>query len=474
MAAVMIGIDPHKASHTAVAISAAEEELGELRVRACAGQAEQLLGWAAAWPARTWAVEGAGGMGYLLAQQLVAAGERVLDVQPELGARVRLLAAGDTNKNDPDDARSVAVAALRSPGVRQVVPDDHPAVLKVWSKRYRDLGRTRTQVVCRLHAVLCELIPGGVSKAITAPAATRLLASIKPATAVEAARCELAADFLDDLQRIDAQLRQTRKKLAAAVQASGTSLTGLFGVGPVIAAAVGTPRTCPAFPAREPPAQPRHPHGCDHPDPPPAQPGPRLLRQETGRGQDPERGPARTETAGQQRHLCLPAGRCPPRRSPREGPGRAAGERLCRQRGRIAPQAPALRTSHSRAPPPPYGHARRLAARSRPRPGHSRPFLDRCHLAAGEAAGPGGAPAAKRGRTTWRYGKTTATLGREESQGSLIKPQCPKSTSRPAKGPTELLDTKRHCYVVGFSLSEGCEVGAQIRSFCGPTVGERR
>jgi transposase len=157
----MIGIDPHKASHTAVAISAAEEELGELRVRACAGQAEQLLGWAAAWPARTWAVEGAGGMGYLLARQLVAAGERVLDVQPELGARVRLLAAGDTNKNDPNDARSVAVAALRSPGVRQVVPDDHPAVLKVWSKRHRDLGRTRTQVVCRLHAVLCELSPAG-------------------------------------------------------------------------------------------------------------------------------------------------------------------------------------------------------------------------------------------------------------------------------------------------------------------------
>jgi transposase len=154
MAAVMIGIDPHKASHTAVVISAAEEELGELRVRACAGQAEQLLGWAAAWPQRTWAVEGAGGMGCLLAQQLLAAGERVLDVQPKLGARVRLLAAGDTNKNDPNDARSVAVAALRSPGVRQVVPDDHPAVLKVWSKRYRDLGRTRTQVVCRLHAVL--------------------------------------------------------------------------------------------------------------------------------------------------------------------------------------------------------------------------------------------------------------------------------------------------------------------------------
>ena len=59
MAAVMIGVDPHKGSHTAVAIGAAEEPLGELRVRASAAQAERLLAWAAAWPERTWAVEGA-------------------------------------------------------------------------------------------------------------------------------------------------------------------------------------------------------------------------------------------------------------------------------------------------------------------------------------------------------------------------------------------------------------------------------
>jgi transposase len=98
MAAVMIGIDPHKASHTAVAISAAEELLGELRVRASAVQAQRLLAWAAAWPERAWAIEGAGGLGHLLAQQLLAAGERVLDVAPRLGARVRLLATGDTNK----------------------------------------------------------------------------------------------------------------------------------------------------------------------------------------------------------------------------------------------------------------------------------------------------------------------------------------------------------------------------------------
>jgi transposase len=80
----MIGVDPHKASHTAVAVGGAEEPLGELRVRACAAQAERLLEWAAAWPERTWAVEGAGGLGHLLAQQLLSAGERVLDVQPKL------------------------------------------------------------------------------------------------------------------------------------------------------------------------------------------------------------------------------------------------------------------------------------------------------------------------------------------------------------------------------------------------------
>jgi hypothetical protein len=150
----MIGVDPHKGSHTAVAINATEEPLGQLRVRACLGQAEQLVAWAHAWPERTWAVEGAEGAGHLLAQQLLSAGEQVLDVQPKLAARVRLLATGDINKNDPNDARSVAVAALRSPGVREARRDDHAAVLRVWSKRHRDLGRTRTQVACRLHAVL--------------------------------------------------------------------------------------------------------------------------------------------------------------------------------------------------------------------------------------------------------------------------------------------------------------------------------
>jgi hypothetical protein len=311
-----------------------------------------LLAWAASWPERAWAIEGAGGLGRLLARQLLAAGERVLDVQPKLGARVRLLATGAVNKNDPNDARPVAVAALRSPSRREVAADDHAAVLKVWSKRHRDLGRTRAQVVCRLHAVLCELIPGGVAKAITATHAARLLGSITPAGAVEAARCELAAEFLDDLRRIDAQLGDVKNKLTTAVRASGTTLTEVVGVGPVVAATVtgavrdvarfpgpdhfaacngtapievssGPPEDLPAVEAREPAPQPRHPHGRGHPDPLPPQPPARLLRPQAGRGQNPERGAALAEAADQRRHLRPPAPRRPPRRN---GPALKARE----------------------------------------------------------------------------------------------------------------------------------------------------
>jgi hypothetical protein len=98
VAAVMIGVDPHKGSHTAVAIDAAERQLGTVRVRASACQAGKLVEWATEWPERTWAVEGAGGLGHLLAQQLLAAGEQVLDIQPKLGARVRLLSSGQDHR----------------------------------------------------------------------------------------------------------------------------------------------------------------------------------------------------------------------------------------------------------------------------------------------------------------------------------------------------------------------------------------
>ena len=114
-----------------MALGDKEIALATLRVRASGDQVERLVSWAGQWRERTWAVENASGLGYLLAQQLVAAGEKVLDVQPKLGARVRLLDNGSTNKNDPNDARSVAVAAMRAKGLPEVAREDHAAVMRV-------------------------------------------------------------------------------------------------------------------------------------------------------------------------------------------------------------------------------------------------------------------------------------------------------------------------------------------------------
>lgn len=232
---VIIGVDPHKGSHTAVAIDGDEVALAEFKVRATRRQLDELLEWAAPFEKRTWAVESAGGLGYLLSQQLVAAGEAVLDVPATLAARVRVLASGRANKNDPNDALSVAVAALRAPRLASVEAADHVGVLRVLAKRNVDLGRARNRTACRLHALLAELVPGGMSKEINASGAGRMLAGLQPATPVEAARRQVALEHLDDLRRLDEQMKASKRRIAEAVAASGTSLVSLFGVGPIIA-----------------------------------------------------------------------------------------------------------------------------------------------------------------------------------------------------------------------------------------------
>jgi transposase len=170
---VIIGVDPHKASHTAVAIDNSESELDRTRVRATRLQAQQLLAWAEPLGAQRWAIESAGGLGYLLAQQLVDAGETVLDVPATLVSRVRVLGTGRSDKTDPNDARSVAIAALRAPALREVRPADHAEVLRLLAKRNIDIGNHRTRMVCLLHNVLLELVPGGIAKELNASDAIR-------------------------------------------------------------------------------------------------------------------------------------------------------------------------------------------------------------------------------------------------------------------------------------------------------------
>jgi transposase len=232
---VIIGIDPHKATHTAVAIGCDEAELGTVRIRATKQQIGRLVEWAKPFKKRTWAIESAGGLGYLLAQQLVDAGEHVLDVPATLASRVRVLGTGKSDKNDPNDARSVAIAALRSPGLRSVQAADHADVLRLLARRNQDIGNLRTKLVCRLHAQIASLAAGGIAKELNASDADGLLGAFEPSSPAEAIRHQLALELLEDVRRLDAQLKESHKRIKVAVRASGTSLTDVYGIGPVLA-----------------------------------------------------------------------------------------------------------------------------------------------------------------------------------------------------------------------------------------------
>jgi len=233
---VLIGIDPHKATHTAVAVDDKENALGELTVRADRLQVERLLKWAVDFPERLWAIESANGLGHLLAQQLLAAGEAVVDVPPTLAARVRLLGSGKSQKNDPNDALSTAIAALRAPRLRSVAREDHGAILRILADHHHDLGSLRTQAICRLHALIRCVIPGGTATRLTADRAAAVLRKVKPGGAAEAERKRLALGYVMDIRRLDAEIADSKARIIQAVRASGTSLVEINGVGPIVAA----------------------------------------------------------------------------------------------------------------------------------------------------------------------------------------------------------------------------------------------
>jgi hypothetical protein len=179
---VMIGIDPHKGSHTAAMLDRRRRELRQITVSAGHRQVAELLAWVDGVRPRTWAVECAGGLGYLLSQQLVAAGETVVDVPATLASRVRVLGTGQSMKTDPNDARSVALAALHAPSLAVVRQADHVTVCRLLAKRHTDIARWRNKQCCRLHDLAAELLPGGISKEVVATQARSLLAAIPPPT----------------------------------------------------------------------------------------------------------------------------------------------------------------------------------------------------------------------------------------------------------------------------------------------------
>jgi len=232
---VIIGIDPHKSSHTATALNESVEEAGTIKVRASPTATRQLLDWAACWPDRSWAIEGAKGLGQLLAQQLVASGETVVDVPATLTARVRSLETGHGRKTDRIDARAVAAVAVQRTDLTIVSADDHMTVMRLLADRRDELTMERRRTVNRLHRHLRDLVAGGAPVHLSATNAAKILNKVRPANSAEAARKQIARDLVADLRRIDKAIADSRRRCRDAVAASGTTLTELSGVSDVLA-----------------------------------------------------------------------------------------------------------------------------------------------------------------------------------------------------------------------------------------------
>ena len=236
MGHVIIGMDPPKRSATIEVIDHREKILAQGRFGTDSVGYRAMLTLGRRYPQRTWAVEGCNGIGRHIAQRLVADGETVLDVPAKLAARARVFATGQGRKSDPVDAHSVAVVALPTNGLRHVVVDDATVALRLLVDRRDGLGRARTDTVNRLHRLLLELLPGGAKKFLSASPARVLLATLRPRDIVGRTRRQLAAELITDLTGIDKKIKAANAQLTDLVNATGSSLQELNGIGPSSAA----------------------------------------------------------------------------------------------------------------------------------------------------------------------------------------------------------------------------------------------
>lgn len=233
---MIIGIDPHKNSHTATAVDpVTNTAVSSLRIDATLAGYRQLLRWSASFPERRWAVENARGLGRHLAQWLVARDEAVLDVSTAATARVRELSRGGRRKNDVIDASAAASVAALHGDAAVVIGEDHTTVFAMLEERRANLAAQRVRTANQLHALLRDLIPGGAPLALTANKASTLLRSVRPVSPSERTRKELAQDLIGDLRSVDASLSDIADRMTVALDADGTRLRDVDGVGPVIA-----------------------------------------------------------------------------------------------------------------------------------------------------------------------------------------------------------------------------------------------
>lgn len=235
MSKVIIGVDPHKLSATIEVIDERETILGSGRFSTDKPGFAAMRSYARQWSEAVWAVEGSLGVGRPLAQRLLAAGERVVDVPAKLAARARLLDTGHGRKTDAHDAHSVAVAAVRARELRVLAPDGELEALRMLVDHRDQLSNQRVAALNRLQALLAELTPGKAKKDITTLQAKEILSHVRPRDAVGKTRRRIAAEEVANLAVLDKRIKLLVREIKGQIKERGSNLMDIPGVGPIVA-----------------------------------------------------------------------------------------------------------------------------------------------------------------------------------------------------------------------------------------------
>ena len=220
---IVIGVDVHKQSLTAVAVDEAGRMLAETTVAAAD---TELLEWASELAGeRLWALEDCRQLTRALEQELIAAGEELVRVPPKLMAPERR-AGRQRGKSDPIDALAVARAALREPRLSRPRPDEQPfRELKLLVDHREDLVDERRRIQQRLRWHLHQLDPSffvlakGLDRAVHLDRVARWLARRPAEVQVRVAR-ELVVrcrSLTRTIVELDRELEQRTLQLAPAL-----------------------------------------------------------------------------------------------------------------------------------------------------------------------------------------------------------------------------------------------------------------
>ena len=226
---MVLGVDPHKNSHTVVALEAATGEVrGELTMAADERGHERLLAWARSLgPERRFALEDCRHVSGRLERFLIAAGEGCVRVPPKLMAQVRR-SARTRGKSDAIDAAAIARAALREPGLPEARLDGPERELRLVAERTRIQSRLRWH----LHDLALEL-------AVPAKALDRAcwLARLEEALAeLDGVQPSIARELTLRCHALSAEIAALGREIAARAAELAPELLALPGCGALTAA----------------------------------------------------------------------------------------------------------------------------------------------------------------------------------------------------------------------------------------------